>query len=91
MCARLEIIDMLKIRVRRISNTYVANESLINDYREVLEMLERKSKMASIYELNKDYAELSAMLEAAKRKKEIQAFKIHWKCDCSVKKKIENG
>lgn len=30
--------------------------------------------MASIYELNKDYAELSAMLEAAETEEEIQAI-----------------
>ena len=31
--------------------------------------------MASIYELNKDYAELSAMLEAAETPDEIEAIK----------------
>ena len=32
------------------------------------------NNMASIYELNKDYAELSAMLEAAETEEEIQAI-----------------
>lgn len=47
--------------------------------------------MASIYELNKDYAELSAMLEAAETPEEIEAIKNTLEMlDCSIEEKIEN-
>ena len=47
--------------------------------------------MSSIYELNKDYAELSAMLEAAETEEEIQAIQDTLEMlDCSIEEKIEN-
>lgn len=47
--------------------------------------------MASIYELNKDYAELSAMLETAETEEEIQAIQDTLEMlDCSIEEKIEN-
>lgn len=47
--------------------------------------------MASIYELNKDYAELSAMLEAAETPEEIEAIKNTLEMlDLSIEEKIEN-
>ena len=47
--------------------------------------------MASIYELNKDYAELSAMLEAAETPEEIEAIQNTLEMiDLSIEEKIEN-
>lgn len=47
--------------------------------------------MSSIYELNKDYAELSAMLEAAETSEEIEAIQNTLEMlDCSIEEKIEN-
>lgn len=47
--------------------------------------------MSSIYELNKDYAELSSMLEAAETPEEIEAIKNTLEMlDCSIEEKIEN-
>lgn len=47
--------------------------------------------MASIYELNKDYAELSAMLEAAETPEEIDAIQNTLEMiDLSIEEKIEN-
>ena len=46
--------------------------------------------MASIYELNKDYAELSAMLEAAETPEEVEAIKNTLEMlDLSIEEKIE--
>lgn len=47
--------------------------------------------MASIYELNKDYQELSAMLETAETAEEIQAINDTLEMlDVSIEEKIEN-
>lgn len=47
--------------------------------------------MSSIYELNKDYAELSAMLEAAETSEEIEAIQNTLEMlDLSIEEKIEN-
>lgn len=47
--------------------------------------------MASIYELNKDYAELSAMLEAAETPEEVEAIQNTLEMlDLSIEEKIEN-
>ena len=47
--------------------------------------------MSSIYELNKDYAELSAMLEAAETPEEIEAIQNTLEMlDLSIEEKIEN-
>jgi hypothetical protein len=47
--------------------------------------------MASIYELNKDYAELSAMLEAAETEEEIQAIQDTLEMiNVSIEEKLEN-
>lgn len=47
--------------------------------------------MSSIYELNKDYAELSAMLEVAETEEEIQAIQDTLEMiDCSIEEKLEN-
>ena len=47
--------------------------------------------MSSIYELNKDYAELSAMLEVAETPEEIEAIQNTLEMlDCSIEEKIEN-
>lgn len=47
--------------------------------------------MASIYELNKDYAELSAMLEAAETPEEIEVIQNTLEMiDLSIEEKIEN-
>lgn len=47
--------------------------------------------MASIYELNKDYAELSAMLEAAETPEEIEAIQNTLEMlNLSIEEKIEN-
>lgn len=47
--------------------------------------------MASIYELNKDYAELSAMLEVAETPEEIEAIKNTLEMlDLTIEEKIEN-
>lgn len=47
--------------------------------------------MSSIYTLNKDYAELSAMLEAAETPEEIEAIQNTLEMlDCSIEEKIEN-
>lgn len=47
--------------------------------------------MASIYELNKDYAELSAMLEAAETPEEVEATQNTLEMlDLSIEEKIEN-
>lgn len=47
--------------------------------------------MASIYELNKDYAELSAMLEEAETPEEIEAIENTLEMlDLSIEEKIEN-
>lgn len=47
--------------------------------------------MASIYELNKDYAELSAVLEAAETPEEIEAIQNTLEMiDLSIEEKIEN-
>lgn len=47
--------------------------------------------MSSIYELNKDYAELSAMLEAAETEEEIQAIQDTLEMiNVSIEEKLEN-
>lgn len=47
--------------------------------------------MSSIYELNKDYEELSAMLEAAETPEEIEAIQNTLEMlDLSIEEKIEN-
>ena len=47
--------------------------------------------MTSIYELNKDYAELSAMLEAAETEEEIQAIQDTLEMiNVSIEEKLEN-
>lgn len=47
--------------------------------------------MASIYELNKDYAELSAMLEVAETEEEIQAIQDTLEMiNVSIEEKLEN-
>ena len=47
--------------------------------------------MASIYELNKDYAELSAMLEAAETEEEVQAIQDTLEMiNVSIEEKLEN-
>lgn len=47
--------------------------------------------MSSIYELNKDYAELSAMLELAETPEEIEAIQNTLEMlDLSIEEKIEN-
>lgn len=47
--------------------------------------------MSSIYELNKDYAELSAMLEEAETPEEIEAIQNTLEMiDLSIEEKIEN-
>lgn len=47
--------------------------------------------MASIYELNKDYAELSAMLEAAETPEEVEAIQNTLEMiDLSIEEKLEN-
>ena len=47
--------------------------------------------MSSIYTLNKDYAELSAMLEAAETPEEIEAIQNTLEMlDLSIEEKIEN-
>lgn len=47
--------------------------------------------MASIYELNKDYAELSAMLESAETEEDLQAINDTLEMiSCSIEEKIEN-
>ena len=47
--------------------------------------------MSSIYELNKDYAELSAMLEAAETPEEIEAIQNTLEMlNLSIEEKIEN-
>ena len=47
--------------------------------------------MASIYELNKSYAELSAMLETAETEEELQAINDTLEMiDCSIEEKLEN-
>lgn len=47
--------------------------------------------MASIYELNKNYMELTAMLEAAETPEEVEAIQnILEMLDCSIEEKIEN-
>lgn len=47
--------------------------------------------MASIYELNKDYAELSAMLEAAETEEEIQEIQDTLEMiNVSIEEKLEN-
>lgn len=47
--------------------------------------------MASIYELNKDYTELSMMLETAETEEELQAINDTLEMiNCSIEEKIEN-
>lgn len=47
--------------------------------------------MASIYELNKDYAELSAMLETAETEEDLQSINDTLEMiNCSIEEKIEN-
>lgn len=47
--------------------------------------------MSSIYELNKNYMELTAMLEVAETPEEIEAIKNTLEMlDCSIEEKIEN-
>lgn len=47
--------------------------------------------MSSIYELNKDYAELSAMLEAAETEEEVQAIQDTLEMiNVSIEEKLEN-
>ena len=47
--------------------------------------------MASIYELNKDYTELSLMLETAETEEEVQAINDTLEMiNCSIEEKIEN-